>query len=243
MTNVDGQDDPKITVFPTAKERQVLEKAHIMHPAEKPASEPVLNLPVLVRNLCLINVIIFAVMDIFPNLLTPDQVNALSFVPARYFNDEPIGFAALFSPFTYMFLHGGWLHLAINMGMLMAFGTGLERRMGARRMLLLYVVTGLLGALLQTIVQPHLEVPMIGASGAVSGLFGGIIMIMYGDGMMGQGYRKLLPFVAVWIGISLFFGLFGMPGTDSPIAWIPHVGGFIAGMLLYRPILRMRVQH
>lgn len=234
MTNTNGHDDPKVTLFPKASERQVL---------EKPAAEPVLNLPVLVRSLCLINIAIFLVMKIFPNILSAEQVYALSFVPARYFNNQPIGFDGIFSPFTYMFLHGGWLHLGLNIGMLMAFGTGLEQRMGARRLLLFYILTGLLGALLHTIVYPHMEAPMIGASGAISGLFGGIIMVMYGEGMMGQSYWRLLPFVAIWIGISLFFGIFGMPGTDNPIAWIPHVGGFIAGMLLYKPMLRLKVQH
>ena len=60
--------------------------------------------------------------------------------------------------------------------------------------------------------------------------------------LMGEGYSKLLPFIGIWILISLFFGIFGMPGTGAAIAWTTHIGGFIAGLLLYRPIAKMNMR-
>lgn len=243
MTNINGHDDQNITKFPDARERAALEKAHIMHERRRIPSEPILNLPPVVKILCLVNLAVFLLTTFFTKVFTDDVIYTLAFVPARYFTDMPLGFAGVLSPFTHMFIHAGWLHLGINLGSLMAFGAGLEKTMGGRRLLLLYFATGLCGAFLQALVYPNTDAPMIGASGAISGLFGGILMLMYNEGMMGQGYRKLLPFIAIWIGISVFFGLFGMPGTDNPIAWTTHIGGFISGMLLYKPISRLRMQH
>ena len=242
MTN----DDPKITLFPDAHEREALKKAHIIHHTPPPSREPVLNLPPAVKALCLINIAIFLLGKLFPGLLTDERLYDLAFVPARYSGDAPLGFTALFSPFTHMFIHAGWLHLSINIGTLMAFGAGLEKTMGGRRLLLFYFATGLIGAFTHALIYPHAETPMIGASGAVSGLFGGILMMMNEEGVMGgtQGdYKKLLPFILIWVGISVFFGLYGMPGVDNPIAWTVHIGGFIAGLLLYKPVRHLKIQH
>ncbi len=241
MTDQNGPDDDKVTRFPDAREREALEKAHIVH--HTPAREPFLNLPPVVQILCLLNIAVFLCGKFFPQLLTDDLLYALAFVPARYFGADPIGGAAIFSPVTYMFIHGGWMHLSLNVAMLMAFGAGLEKFMGGRRLLLLYFATGLCGAMAQLLVYPHTDSPMIGASGGISGLFGGVMIMMYSSGMLGQGYRKLLPVIFIWIGISVFFGFFGMPGVDSPIAWTAHVGGFIGGLLLYGPISRLKIQH
>jgi membrane associated rhomboid family serine protease len=242
MTKHNGHDDPKIADFLEEQERKAIEKAHIVHHAAE-NKEPAFNLPPVTQALCLLNIGVFLLGKLFPSLMTDENMYALSFVPARYFGAEPMGAAGLFSPVTHMFLHAGWAHLLINVATLMAFGAGLEKMMGLRRFLLFYFTTGLCAALAQALADPHMEAPMIGASGAISGLFGGILMMMYAGGFMGRGYRKLLPFVFIWIGISVFFGLFGIPGVDNPIAWVTHIGGFIAGLLLYKPILRLKVQH
>jgi membrane associated rhomboid family serine protease len=243
MTNINGNDDPKVTRFPDAKERETLEKARFIHQRPKVLAEPVLNLPPVVKALCLANIAVFLVMTFFPGFLTPDDIYTFGFVPARYFSGQPLDFAAIVSPITHMFIHGGWLHLGINIGTLMAFGAGIEKKIGGRRLLLLYFISGLFGALVHALAYPELETPMVGASGAISGLFGGVIALMYMEGMMGQGYRKLMPFIFIWIGISVFFGFFGVPGTDNPIAWATHIGGFISGLLLYKPISRLKIQH
>lgn len=203
-------------------------------------SEPVFNLPPVVQALCLLNLGVFLFGYLFPQIMTQGLVEKLAFVPARYTEASSFGLSAIVSPITHMFIHAGWLHILINMSTLMAFGTGLERIMGGRRMLLLYFATGLCGAGLHLLLEPHSAVPMIGASGAISGLFGGILIMMYSAGMMGS-FRKLLPVIFIWLGVSIFFGFYGMPGESNPIAWDTHIGGFISGMLLYKPILDLKI--
>ena len=229
MINSNGHDDTKIAQFPSPKDRKKI----------RGAGEPILNLPPIVKALCLVNIVVFLFWKAFPNLLTEETLYTLAFVPARYFGSQSFGFAGIFSPITHLFLHGGWLHLAINIGTLMAFGAGLEKKIGGRRLLLLYFVTGLCGALAHTLVYPDTNVPLIGASGAISGLFACILLLMQSEGMMGQGNRKLILFIFIWMGISIFFGFFGTPGTSNPIAWTAHIGGFIGGLLLYKPISRL----
>ncbi len=213
-------------------------------------SEPVFNLPPVVQALCLINTSVFLLQTFFPRLMTDSLLDQLAFVPTRYMGVEPLTLPEIASPLTHMFIHASWLHLLMNMAMLMAFGAGLEKTMGGKKMLLFYFATGLCGAAIHTVFYPHSTLPMIGASGAISGLFGGVVLLMYDAGMMGakpagQGlmsYRTLLPVVLVWIGVSVFFGFFGMPGLDNPIAWDVHVGGFISGLLLYRPVCRLKIK-
>jgi membrane associated rhomboid family serine protease len=243
MTDMDDSDDPKVTRFPDAKEREAIEKARFIHQHPRVLTEPALNLPPVVKALCLANIVFFLLMTFFPGILTPDDIYALGFVPARYFSGQPLDFAGIVSPITHMFIHGGWLHLGINIGTLMAFGAGIEKKIGGRRLLLLYFISGLFGALVHALAYPEAAAPMVGASGAISGLFGGVIALMYTEGMMGQGYRKLMPLVLIWIGISVFFGFFGVPGTDNPVAWDTHIGGFICGLLLYKPVSRLKIQH
>ena len=235
------ENDNNITPFPNRKEREVLEKAHIVHHRAAESSEPAFNIPPVVGTLCALNIAVFLFGLVFPQLMTDEALYQLAFVPARYFNGQPLDAAAILSPFTHMFVHAGWLHIIMNISMLLAFGAGLERAIGGRRTLLLYFASGFAGALLHTVLYHSMDTPMIGASGAVSGLFGGVIMLMYLQGRMGAGYKKLLPFVFIWIATSIFFGVFGVPGTDNPIAWAPHVGGFMAGLLLYQPVCRLRV--
>ncbi len=234
--------DPKIARFPTAEERAALEKARMVQQRAEEVHEPILNVPPVVSVLCLLNLAIFLLITFLPEVVSPAFLYDFSFVPARYFTDQPPGFSAVLSPLTHMFIHAGWLHLAMNLGTLLAFGTGIEKRIGGRKMLVLYFASGLCGAILHTVLNLSSESPLVGASGAISGLFGGILMIMYGEGLMGRSYRSLLPFVAVWVGISIFFGMFGVPGTDNPVAWATHVGGFIGGILLFIPISRFKLQ-
>ena len=229
MINGDDREKTKIIRFSNPKERK----------KNTNMGEPALNIPPVIKILCLVNIVIFLFWKIFPNLLTEEILYSLAFVPARYFGDQSSGFLEFFSPLTHMFIHGGWTHLAINIGTLTAFGAGLEKKIGGRKLLILYFVTGFCGILMHLIVYPTTDIPLIGASGAVSGLFGSILILMQSEGLIGQGLRKLLFFISLWIGVSIFFGFFGIPGTNNPIAWTAHIGGFIGGLLLYKPICRL----
>lgn len=207
--------------------------------AEKPASEPILNIPPVTKILALIIIAVFLAIKAMPVDMADNVMYLLAMVPGRYTGELPFGWPAVISPVSHMFLHGGWLHLAVNIGMLTAFGAALEKALGGRRFLVVYFATGLIGALLHFAFYSHSLQPMIGASGAISGLFGAIVMWMYDSGQIGRGYKKLMPLILVWVGTSLFFGLFGMPGEDGAIAWIVHVAGFVSGLLLFRPVVRL----
>ncbi len=213
-----------------------------------PAREPMINLPSATRALVLINIAVFLLEMFLPAHLSNALIGHLAFIPARYSGRLPFGFDAVVSPVTYMFLHGGWMHIGVNVTALMAFGAGMERIMGARRMLAFYFLTGIIAAFTHALVYPHATVPVIGASGAISGLFGGILIVMADAGLMGGDaadgarkprYKVLLPIIVLWILAAALFGYTGMPGVASPIAWTAHIGGFVAGLLLFKPCLRI----
>lgn len=206
-------------------------------PKNTGANEPAINLPPVTKAMCLLLVAVFLVQYVAPEYISEAMIWWGSFIPARLAAGEVLGFTSLF---TYMFLHGGWLHLAANVGMLMAFGAGLEKAMGAKKLSIIYFLGGIGGALVQFIFAPHDLLPLIGASGGVSGLFGALVMLMHARGMMGEGgYGRLLPLIAIWVALSVFFGIFGVPGSESSIAWVVHLGGFFAGLAAY-PLLQRR---
>lgn len=235
-----------IARFPTPAERAEIERLKAaMEDARRAAphkSEPVLNMPPVVKALSGILCLIHIGLYFAPKEIQEQAIGTLSFIPARYSGVQPFQWVALLGPFTHVLLHGGWLHLGINVGTLMAFGSGIEKTVGGKKLLLLFVATSLLGALMHYIIVPTDGTPLIGASGGISGLFGAVLVMAQDQGRMAQqGWRGLMPFILMWVGISLFFGLYGMPGESSAIAWTVHIGGFIAGLLLYRPIAKLKI--
>lgn len=251
----DGENDPKIARFPSPAERAEIERMkkgmeEARRKVDPPASEPILNIPPATKYLSGLLILVHVIMEFLPLELKEQVLQIGAFLPQLYFTDMPLGpldrIAAVVGPFGHMLLHGGWLHLAMNVFTLMAFGAGLEKEIGGRKFLLLFVVTGLLGAFTHLAYiawfHPNDLSPLVGASGGISGLFGGVLMMAHGRGLMGDGYSKLLPFIGIWILISVFFGVFGMPGTGAAIAWTTHIGGFIAGLLLYRPIAKLNMR-
>lgn len=251
----DGENDPKIARFPTPAERAEIERMkkgmeEARRKVDPPASEPILNVPPATKYLSGLMILIHVTMEFLPLELKEQVLQIGAFLPQLYFTDMPLGpldrVAAVVGPFVHMLLHGGWLHLAMNVFTLMAFGAGLEKEIGGKKLLLLFVLTGLAGAFTHLAYiawfHPNDLSPLVGASGGISGLFGGVLMMAHGRGLMGEGYSKLLPFIGIWILISVFFGIFGMPGTGAAIAWTTHIGGFIAGLLLYRPIAKMNMR-
>lgn len=250
MSNDQNPEDPKITRFPTAEERaraaaQQAERsiANDYVPPAPRTSEPILNLPPVVKTLCALLILIAVAMFFVGQDADAEYyvVMHFGFVPARYTGGMSFGWEAAIAPFTHMFLHGGFLHIAVNIGMLMAFGTALERAIGGTRLLVLYFLSGFAGVLMHLAFFPYEIAPLIGASGAISGVFGGMLMLMHREGMLGPGgYKRLALFAGLWIGISLLFGYTGMPGAGGNVAWTAHVGGFVAGLLLFNTVARGR---
>jgi membrane associated rhomboid family serine protease len=194
--------------------------------------ERAINLPPAVMWLIGINVAV----QLLRELLTEetDSVIILTFglVPAAYTGSNSDLLTQIAAPITYQFLHGGWLHLGINMVTLAAFGAPVERLLGVRRFVLFYLTSGIVAGFVQVLLYPDSPDPVIGASGAISGVFGGVLMLMRYVGSL----PSILPVAGIWIALNVFFGLFGgMPGAGGEqIAWAAHVGGFVYGLLAIR---------
>ena len=150
--------------------------------------------------------------------------------------------------FTSMFLHGSWLHLLGNMWFLWLFGNNVEDAMGRPQFLLFYLLCGLAAALMQVVTSPDSGVPMVGASGAISGVMGAYL-ILYPHVrvyvMVPLGFiltTVALPawtMLVYWMLIQLVSGLTAIGGKPGGgVAFWAHVGGFIAGMVLVKLFAR-----
>jgi membrane associated rhomboid family serine protease len=215
---------------------------------QRPRSEPVFNLPPVV--LALIGICL-AVHLVSTFLLSQDQfvlllVNA-AFIPIRYSGQFDLDVAAFTSPFTYAFLHGSFAHLGINMIWLAAFGSPLANRLGMLRFLGFWVLTSLAAVGLHYFLHMQDQAPLIGASGAISGMMGAAARFGFRiDRSLGRAAfrgrplpvleclrsRAVVTFLAIWMIVNLATGLIGFaPGIDDQIAWEAHIGGFLAGFL------------
>jgi membrane associated rhomboid family serine protease len=140
---------------------------------------------------------------------------------------------------TSMFLHAGWLHLLSNMLFLWIYGDNVEDAMGHARFLLFYVVCGIAAALTQALPDPHSTIPMIGASGAISGVLGAYlllfpharILVLIPLGFFLYTTRLSASVVLIWWFVLQFVSTAADSG-DGGVAFRAHVGGFVAGMAL-----------
>ena len=157
---------------------------------------------------------------------------------------------------TYAFLHGAWSHVLLNTIWLVAFGPPVARRFGAAGFLVFMGVTAVAAALAHWALTPMDFMPLIGASGADSGLMGAATRFMFQPGapLGAHPERRLdietIPaaslrsmileprprvFLLIWFGTNFLFGYFAPAFglSDMPVAWIAHAGGFLAGLLLF----------
>ncbi|MFA5592629.1 MAG: rhomboid family intramembrane serine protease [Anaerovoracaceae bacterium] len=230
----DAGNEGKIITMPTLAERDRLrrdkEKAERTLRQE---AEPLINMPPVTKWLLIYIVGIHFISSV---ILSPDLRNTIidlfGFVPQRLREGSNDPFALL-SPLTHIFLHGGWMHVIMNAFMLAAFGSGIEKWLGSRRMLILFIASAFFGVATHYILNTTSPYPMIGASGGLSGLFAAaIVMINRGQREMG-GRIGILPFALLWVGLSVAFGMLGGP-DGSIIAWAAHVGGFLGGFAVLK---------
>ncbi|MPT48176.1 MAG: rhomboid family intramembrane serine protease [Sphingobium sp.] len=207
--------------------------------------------------LALISVLVFVI-----TLLTGlDGVAAYAggFIPARVADPGLLDGAGLglpvvpllLTPITSTFLHGGWLHLIFNMMMLFFCGRQVEMVLGGRLLIVLYAVGAYAAAAGQWMLEPDVMVPMIGASGAISAIIGAYALLFSNNDVRPLGPVPAYVVRMIWLGagwITLQFLIGYASGLDSQsltggsdgIAIGAHMGGFIAGMLLVRPLLKVR---
>lgn len=139
--------------------------------------------------------------------------------------------------FTSAFLHGDWLHLLGNMLFLWVFGDNVEDSMGHKRFLIFYLVCALAAALSHIAIDPASIVPMVGASGAISGVLGAYLLLYpRAKILIPIGFIPL--YLPAWLCLTFWFAFqFFMAAEESAlegggVAWFAHIGGFIAGMVL-----------
>ncbi len=139
-----------------------------------------------------------------------------------------------------MFLHGGWMHLLGNMLFLWIFGNNVEAAMGHVRYVLFYLTCGIAAAFAQALPDPHSSIPMVGASGAISGVLGAYlllypharVLVLIPLGFLTQ-FVEIPAMVALglWFLIQLVSGWMA-PATGGGVAFGAHIGGILAGMAL-----------
>jgi membrane associated rhomboid family serine protease len=214
--------------------------------AREQRREPVFNLPLVVLAVIGICVIVYLLQQY---VLNDTQNMTLlydgAFIPVLYSGQYGFDWFLLTRPFTYAFMHGNLTHIAINMVWLAAFGSPLAYRIGALRFALFYAVTGLASVVLFWALHPYGEAPLVGASGAISGMMGAAARYGFhvdrssgsaafvGDPLpvtIALRSRRVMVFLGVLMLANLAIGLFGFaPGIDGQVAWEAHVGGLIAG--------------
>jgi rhomboid family protein len=148
---------------------------------------------------------------------------------------------------TSMFLHGGWMHLGGNMLYLWIFGDNLEKVMGHARFLFFYLACGIAAGLAHILFSGGSSVPTVGASGAISGVLGGYLVLFPRNQVrvLTRGGIVALPAIAVlgfWIVIQLINGLgsLAVRTETGGVAYMAHVGGFVAGVVLVRLLAARR---
>jgi len=147
-----------------------------------------------------------------------------------------------FTPLTSMFLHGGWFHLIGNMWFLWVFGNNVEDSMGHIRYLAFYLLCGLAAAAAQTFMNPSSAIPMVGASGAISGVMGAYIVLypkvrVHMLVILGIFITRIVVPAYLMLGYWFLLQLVGgglTKSSEGGVAFWAHAGGFIAGALLIR---------
>ncbi|NQZ14031.1 MAG: rhomboid family intramembrane serine protease [Alphaproteobacteria bacterium] len=196
---------------------------------------PLINLPPLTQYLLIAIVTIHVILTF---LISDELANKIyldwGFIPARFSGDLPFEPLFILSPLTHMLLHASWIHIAMNGVMFMAFGAGVERWLGAQKMLFILIISGFVGIAVQYILDPSSIYPVIGASGGLSGLFAAALIMI--NRLQGNANPYgIWPFIILWIVISVLFGMAGSPDGNS-IAWAAHVGGFLGGFAALKMI-------
>lgn len=217
------------------------------HELGRRPSPPIINAPAAVKWLAGIIIAVHLLRLALPDAWDFSLVEMLAFDSSVY-TDAGTGqvkpAAAILGPLGHMLLHADFLHLGVNMGLFLAFGAAIARRMSGIWFIIFFLVCGLAGAAAWFVMHPNSPALLIGASGAISGTIGAIARLGLGRGparggpMPFRNRRTALNFAGVWILLNFLFGAIGgqLFGVDAEIAWEAHLGGFVAGFLLMRPV-------
>ncbi len=207
-------------------------------------NQPSSCVPVVTYGLMLANFLVF-VLQLQMGLDNREFFYLYGLVPAKYTVHELSQHFSvanqMFSIFSYMFLHGGFLHFIGNMWTLYIFGDNVEEHFGAARFLGFYLICGIISGLFHFFFQPTSMFPTIGASGAIAGVMGAYFLLYPKSRILTLIPIIIIPwfveipafiFLGLWFLIQ-FFNATGS-GASSGIAWWAHIGGFVAGFILVK---------
>ncbi len=223
----------------------------------RPAHEPMFNLPWPITAL----VAVMAAITAARGFLAPETDNLIlalfAFIPDRYVLEagQPAyvgGWGAMVWTFvSHAFLHDGWTHFGFNAAMFAAIGRAVYGRIGAGRFLAFLLFVTVAGAMMQLVVDFGSGVPMIGASGAVSGLMGAMLRFVFRSAFapldsLSVNLRdsRVLSFIGAVVLMNVVLVLVGtgpFGGSGGGVAWAAHLGGFLAGYLGFALFDRRRV--
>lgn len=220
-------------------------------PEPERRSEPVFNLPrVVVVALGLLWAIHLIRVGLLDRIQDLGLLLETAFIPLRYavpLTDQSP--AWLWSPVTYSLLHGSFAHIIVNSLWLVAFGAIVARRIGTTRFVLFWLASAVAAVALHLAVHWGDDVPVIGASGVVSGLMGAAARFAFPQSgrfrrekahflprlsvVESLSNRTVLVYVGLWFGINALaaFGFGSDPTGTTQIAWEAHIGGFLFGFL------------
>lgn len=188
--------------------------------------------PLVTYALIALNVLVFFVELSGGNAF----IEKWAFVPARFLADP---FGDVLTLFSSMFMHAGWVHLGSNMLYLWIFGDNVEDRFGYIKFIAFYLLCGLAATFAQLAFSTGSNIPNLGASGAIAGVLGAYILL-FPKGkvsvLMGRGVIPMPALVVIgfWIVLQLFSGIGSIANTADTggVAYMAHIGGFIAGFVL-----------
>lgn len=209
---------------------------------------PTRRFPFLTISLIVINVLVFVIQAMSP--ADPRRIayayGAIPHLLLSFQAVQPIH--PFMTVFTSMFMHGSILHVGTNMLFLWIFGNNIEDRLGYGRFIPFYLLCGITAAYAHAITSPSSMIPMIGASGAVSGILGAYILLypharihtLIFLGFFIQVVRlPAMVVIGFWIFIQFLNGILSKGLADQGgVAWFAHIGGFAAGFLLIKLFIK-----
>jgi membrane associated rhomboid family serine protease len=232
-------------------------KRRLMLPVENAVASR--TQPVITWALIAVNCAVFLVEEGLDPVELERFLFRFALVPARAYQPHLFGDAAsapeVYLTFvTNMFLHGGWLHLILNMWTLWVFGPAVEDRFGPGRYLGFYLACGVLASATHAAFHPTSIVPALGASGAISGVLGAHVRLFPFARLVVAVPIIFVPiffempasvFAGLWFLMQVLQGTVGLflPALAGGIAWWAHIGGFVAGLALVDLLQRPRRRH
>ncbi|MEO0143080.1 MAG: rhomboid family intramembrane serine protease [candidate division WOR-3 bacterium] len=208
--------------------------------------------PIVTYIILILNIIVY----LYEFLLGPYKEHFIwqfGAVPYEIFNPYMVSGGFTISPylkiFFSMFIHANFMHILGNMIFLWVFSDNVEDRIGHFKYLFLYLIWGIAGVMLHSILSPNSKIPMVGASGAISGVLGAYVLfyprarilalVPFGF-FLRMTYIPSFFFIGIWFLYQFFLGLAGIGSTGGGVAYFAHIGGFIAGFLSAIPFMGRR---